>query len=235
MASFTVRSPMSSYPQTAVVVQPAAGGITRAILDFLGDIPRSAEPPSVSPRVRAEAIATAARRRAFIASASLALPPGPIGWLTVLPELVAIWKIQAKMVADIAGAFGQQSTLTREQMLYCLFRHTAAQAVRDLVVRAGERFIVRHATARALRTIAERIGIKLSQRASGSGLSRLLPLIGAAGVGAYAWLDTRQVARTAIGMFSHDVTFVEGASSTEIPARRVLPPDPAQAAREAGL
>lgn len=225
---------MNALPIHSVSAPPASG-IARTILDFLSDIPHSTEPPSVSPRIRAEMIAAHARRRAFIASASLSLPPGPLGWLTVLPELVAIWKIQAKMVADIAAAFGQQSTLTREQMLYCLFRHTAAQAVRDLVVRAGERFIVRHATAHALRTIAERIGVKLSQRALGSGISRLLPVVGAVGVGTYAWLDTRQVARTAIAMFSHEVTFVENARSTEIPARRVLPPDPAQAAREAGL
>jgi len=220
---------MNALTATAPISPPHASRIARTILDFLGDIPRSAEPPSVSPRVRAEAIARQARRRAFLTSASLSLPPGPLGWVTVLPELVAIWRIQAKMVADIAGAFGQKSTLTREQMLYCLFRHTAAQAVRDLVVRAGERFIVRQATGHALRRIAERIGVKLSQRALRNGLSRLLPAVGAAGVGAYAWLDTRQVAHTAIAMFSHEIAF-ESARSTEIPARRMD-----QLAREAGL
>lgn len=220
---------MNAITTTAPVSAPQASRIARVILDFLGDIPRSIEPPSVSPRMRAEIIAAHARRRAFLTSASLSLPPGPLGWLTVLPELVTIWRIQAKMVADIAGAFGQKSALTREQMLYCLFRHTAAQAVRDLVVRAGERFVVRHATAHALRTVAERIGVHLSQRALRNGLSRLLPAIGAAGVGAYAWLDTRQVARTAIAMFSHEIAF-ESARSTEVPARRMD-----QLAREAGL
>ncbi len=224
---------MNAATTTAIAVPSDTSGIARTILNFLGEIPRSTEPPSVSPRMRAEAIAAAARRRAFIASASLSLPPGPLGWVTVLPELVAIWKIQAKMVADIAAAYGQSSTITREQMLYCLFKHTAAQAVRDLVVRAGERFIVRHATAQALRAIAERIGVKLSQRALGVGLSRLLPLVGAAGVGTYAWFDTRQVARTAIAMFSHEVEFVEAASrSIEIPAKRIRLD---QLAREAGL
>jgi hypothetical protein len=225
---------MNAATTTVIAIPPDTTGIARTILNFLGEIPRSAEPPSVSPRVRGEAIAAAARRRAFVASASLSLPPGPIGWLTVLPELVAIWKIQARMVADIAAAYGQSSTITREQMLYCLFKHTAAQAVRDLVVRAGERFIVRHATAQALRAIAERIGVKLSQRALGAGLSRLLPLVGAAGVGTYAWFDTRQVARTANTMFSHEVEFIEEAvaRSIEIPARRMRLD---QLAREAGL
>jgi hypothetical protein len=224
---------MNAATTTAIAAPSDTSRIAHTILNFLGEIPRSVEPPSVSPRMRAEAIAAAARRRAFIASASLSLPPGPLGWMTVLPELVAIWKIQAKMVADIAAAYGQSSTITREQMLYCLFKHTAAQAVRDLVVRAGERFIVRHATAQALRAIAERIGVKLSQRALGTALSRMLPLVGAAGVGTYAWFDTRQVARTAIAMFSHEIDFVEAAArSIEIPAKRIRLD---QLAREAGL
>ncbi|HEX7369871.1 MAG TPA: EcsC family protein [Rhodanobacteraceae bacterium] len=207
--------------------------IAEQILDFLADIPSSKELPREHPRARVEAIALAARRKAFLASSSLALPPGPIGWLTVLPELVAIWRIQAQMVADIAAACGRHTTLTREQMLYCLFRHAASQAVRDLAVRAGQRWIVQAATTHTLRGVTRRIGVKLSERALGSSLARMLPVAGALGVGAYAWYDTRQVARTAIAMFSREVEFIPADRSTEIPAQRV--PDKAQTAREAGL
>ncbi|MBN8737735.1 MAG: hypothetical protein J0H27_15900 [Xanthomonadales bacterium] len=208
--------------------------IAQQILDFLSDIPASRERPSEHPRARCDAIALAARRKAFLASSSLALPPGPLGWLTVLPELVAIWKIQAQMVADIAAACGRHATLTREQMMYCLFRHAAAQAVRDLAVRAGQRWIVHAATTHAIRGIAERIGVRLSQRTLGSSLARMLPVAGALGVGAYAWYDTRQVAGTAIAMFTHDVEFIPGDRSIEVPAQRVQR-DRAQDAREAGL
>ncbi|HEX5353880.1 MAG TPA: hypothetical protein VFW60_07355 [Rhodanobacteraceae bacterium] len=208
--------------------------IAQQILDFLSDIPASREHPSERPQARAAAIALAARRKAFLTSSSLALPPGPLGWLTVLPELLAIWRIQAQMVADIAAASGQHTTLTREQMLYCLFRHAASQAVRDLVVRAGERWLVHAATTHAIRGIAERIGIRLSERALGSGIARMLPLAGALGVGAYAWYDTRQVARTAIAMFSKDIEFIPAHHSTEVPVRH-MQRDRAQDAREAGL
>lgn len=226
------RNPMTaSVP--AIPAQPAQR-IAQQILGFLSDIPPSGEPPCEHPRARAEAIALAARRKAFLASSSLALPPGPLGWLTVLPELVAIWKIQAQMVADIAAACGRHTALTREQMLYCLFRHAASQAVRDLAVRAGQRWIVHAATATAIRSMAERIGIKLSQRTLGSSLARMLPVAGALGVGAYAWYDTRQVAHTAIAMFTHAVEFIPAHRSTEVPAHRVER-DRAQDAREAGL
>ena len=216
------------------VASPSSQRIAQQILDFLSHIPGTRERPSERPRARAEAIALAARRKAFLASSSLALPPGPLGWLTVLPEIVAIWKIQAQMVADIAGACGQHAQITREQMLYCLFRHAASQAVRDLAVRAGQRWVVHAATAHAIHAIAQRIGVKLSERALGSSLARMLPVVGALGVGAYAWYDTRQVARTALAMFSHEVEIIPVGRSTEVPAQRGEH-DRAQAAREAGL
>ena len=110
-----------------------------------------------------------------------------------------------KGVADIAAAYGHTAELSREHMLYCLFRHTAAQALRDLVARAGERLLVRKTSARVLRTIAGKIGVRLTRRVLGEGLSRWLPVLGAVGVGGYAYFDTAQVARTAIEMFSRKV------------------------------
>lgn len=216
---------------TAATGEQPSQRIAQQILDFLSDIPPSREQPHEHPRARAEAVALAARRKAFVASSSLALPPGPLGWLTVLPELVAIWKIQAQMVADIAAVCGRHTTLTREQMLYCLFRHAAAQAVRDLAVRAGQRWVVHAATTQTLRSVVHRIGLKLSERTLGSSLARMLPVAGALGVGAYAWYDTRQVARTALAMFSHEVEIIPAHRSVQVPAQR----DRAQDARDAGL
>ena len=89
---------------------------------------------------------TAARKAAFLSS-SLALPPGPIGMLTVLPDLYLIWKMQRQMVADIFALHGRAAELTRAHMLYCLFRHMASQVARDVVVRAGQRVIVQQLSA----------------------------------------------------------------------------------------
>lgn len=180
----------------------ASSRVADAIIDMLGRLPRTSEIAGNTPDARARAIAHAAARKAGMLAATLALPPGPLGWLTVLPELYAIWKIQAQMVADIGGAYGHRRQLTREQMMFCLFRHTAAQALRDIAVQAGERWLVQTASLTALRSAARRVGIKLSQRGIGSGMARWLPLVGAAGVGAYAWYDTREVGRTAIKLFA---------------------------------
>lgn len=188
--------------QVPAVRAPAEPGrLTAAILDFASQIPASQVHRGIHPEAKARELANQAARKAGITAGSLALPPGPLGWLTVLPELVAIWRIQAQMVSDIAAAYGQHASLGREQMLWCLFRHTAAQAFRDLVVRMGDRLLFRQLSATVAERVARRIGVSLSQRAVGAGISRWLPVIGAAGVGAYAWYDTRSVARTAIELF----------------------------------
>ena len=36
-------------------------------------------------------------------SSGLSLPPGPLGWLTLLPELRSLWQLQTQLVADIAA------------------------------------------------------------------------------------------------------------------------------------
>lgn len=172
-----------------------------AILNFIGHIPHTSEPLSEHPDIRARSIASTAALKAAATAGALALPPGPLGWVTILPELIAIWKIQAQMVADIAGTYGKQAFLTREQMLYCLFRHAAAQAVRDLVVRVGERFLVRRVSLRVFQNIAKKIGVRITQRVIGKSISRWIPLFGALGVAGYAYYDTGQVAQTTIELF----------------------------------
>jgi len=178
-----------------------ADRLTRAVIDLASEVPDTGEHKSRGPHPRARAIASSAANRAALAAGTLALPPGPIGWLTIVPELAAIWRIQRQMVADIAGAYGVSAELTPSRMLYCLFRHAAAQAVRDVAVQVGARLLIQDVPLRAVEKVAAKIGVSVSKRLLGRGIARWLPVIGALGVGAYAYYDTGQVARTAIDLF----------------------------------
>jgi len=191
-----------------------ADRVTRAILDLAGEVPDTAEHKSRGPEQRARAIASAAANKAALAAGTLALPPGPVGWLTIVPELIAIWRIQRQMVADIAGAYGVSGELTRSQMIYCLFRHAAAQAVRDVAVQVGARLLIQDLPLRTLERIAAKIGISVSKRLVGRGIARWLPIIGALGVGAYAYYDTGQVARTAMTLFGAEAVSAAASRST---------------------
>lgn len=185
--------------------EDAIAKIAAAILKFIGDVPNTDERKNKNPAEAARKRATTAAAQAAAAAGTLALPPGPLGWVTILPEMVAVWKIQAQMVADIAAFYGKKGVLSQEQMLYCLFKHSASQAVRDLVVRVGERLIIKRASLRVMQAIAQRVGVKVTQRALAKGVSRWLPVVGALGVAAYAYYDTAQVAKIAIELFEKDV------------------------------
>jgi hypothetical protein len=181
--------------------------VQTALMNALSRIPQSHEQHGAAPVTRARAIAKAAAIKTATVSGSLSLPPGPIGWLTVIPDLTMVWKIQSQMVADIAGAFGKESYLGQEQMIYCLFRHAAAHTVRGLIVRAGERVLIEKAPARAAAVVLRKIGAPVARRIAGRGMARWLPVVGAAGVAGYAYFDTLRVAATTIELFRSE--FVE--------------------------
>ncbi len=171
--------------------------VTGTIERIISGVPMPRTHAVADPAREAEAIAKRAAKHAALLSGSLALPPGPLGMLTVLPDLYLIWKTQRQMVADIFGLYGRSAELTRVHMLYCLFRHAASQVLRDVVVRTGQRVIVQQVASGALKGIVQKVGVTLTKRVAGTAASRWVPLAGAAAVGAYAYWDTLQVARTA--------------------------------------
>jgi hypothetical protein len=177
----------------------------RILFKVIHEIPASTEKETSEAMIRSRKLISEASFKAAAISGALALPSGPFGWLTILPDLAAIWRLQAQMVADIGGAFGKKGKLTEESMIYCLFRHAAAQVVRDLVTRMGERVVVQRGSLRVAEDVLQRIGIKLVHRVARGGLWRLLPAIGALAVAAYAYYDTDQVGQTAIEFFSKDI------------------------------
>lgn len=179
--------------------------LAKAILDVVAAVPKTTEEPAPSPRERARAIQTAASLKAAAVSGTLALPSGPLGFAVILPDLISVWRIQAKMVADIAGAYGQTAHLSQEHMIYCLFRHAAAQVVRDLAARVGRRVVIRRATINALNSMAKQLGLKVSKQVIAKSAARWLPVVGSLGVAGYAYYDTAQVAATATQLFDVEV------------------------------
>lgn len=175
----------------------AHGPIIATLERVLADIPAPATTEAELPEHAARAIARRAAKRAAVLSGSLALPPGPLGLMTVLPDLYLIWQTQRQMVSDIFGVYGRSAELTRTHMLYCLFRHAASHIVRDAAVRGTQRLVIQQLSGSALRNALGTIGVSVSRRVAGNATGRWIPLAGAAAVGVYAYWDTSQVANTA--------------------------------------
>jgi uncharacterized protein (DUF697 family) len=139
---------------------PDANKVTEALLGLLTRIPSSQETPQSLPEERAREVAKAAAMRAAAISGALALPPGPLGLATVLPDLLAIWRLQQGMVADIAAVYGKSASLRREAMVYCLFKHGGAALVRDLVSRVGERIVIKQTTVIFIQKVLQKVGVQ---------------------------------------------------------------------------
>ena len=82
-----------------------------------------------------------------------AMAPGPLGLLTVLPDIVAMWRIQSQLVSDVAAVYGKTGSLSKEHLLWCLFKHSAAQTFRDVAYRVAERFLIQPLTMHALQKL----------------------------------------------------------------------------------
>ena len=190
-----------------------------------GGVPKTNEPgKSKRPYERSKEITQKACAKAAAVSGGLALPVGPLGMLTVLPDLVIVWRIQSQMVVDIAAAFGHKKPLTEEDLMTCLFRHVAGTAVREyersIPIEHEEKSgksvldLLDRFTRSGSRDVAVRVGKQIGQvvleRVAKRTASRIVPLAGAAIVSAYAAMDTKEVARTAVELFSGE----------KLPARR---------------
>lgn len=216
---------MTTPPSTRRFARRPAENPARSeiLLDIAGHVPPSRERASADPALRARKIAAHAALATSATAGVLALPPGPLGWVTIAPELYATWRMQRQMVSDIASACGRRDSLGREQMLYCLFGHTAAGAFRDIVIRVGERYLVRRAPLSTLYAIANKIVLRIAQRSASRVVTRWIPALGAAAVAGYVYLDTAKVADTAIALFENEVLVgdVDATGATVVPAGRV--------------
>jgi len=171
------------------------------IFELITNIPDSLHASTNDPDSRVRMLSQQAAFKAAAVSATLSIPAGFTGVLTAIPDIAAIWRIQAQLVSDIAATYGKFALLSREAMVWCLFRHSAAQLLRDIAVRTGSRIVVQKISATALRKIIEKVGLKISSTFISKSLLRAIPAIGAIGNGAYAYYDTSEVGKTAAAYF----------------------------------
>lgn len=201
--------------------------MTDAVVDALNRlvtvVPLSHELPAEDAEGRSQVIARRAAFRAAAISGSLALPPGPLGMITLLPDLVQVWRVQQQMVSDLAAVRGHAPP-GREEMVYCLFRHGAALLMRDLVVRGGGRLLVRRTSLQTMQRLLSRIGVKVTQSVLNRSIARYVPIAGAVGIGAYAYYDTWKVAKTAISLYALDAA-LHSSALDEIETAEVLGED----------
>ena len=202
----------------------SAAAITAKLLELFGSIPVSRELHSPTPDERATAIIKSACIKAAATSATLTLPAGPLGLLTIIPELAVIWQIQRQMVSDIASVYGKTSSLTNESMAYCLFKQGLSVTLSALVVKVGQKYLVRHASTQFMQKILQKVGISMTEKLLSRSITRFLPGVGAALMGTVSYRDTLRVGRSARDFFSSDIIFLEGVANAPEPQHSLPKP-----------
>lgn len=191
------------------------GLVSQALHALVSQIPVTAEPAHDDPTRRASELAKNAAMKAAAVSGSFSLPFGPMGLATVIPDLLAVWRIQQQLVADIAATYGKSAVLTKETMVFCLFKHGGTALLQRFFTRSGDDVVVQRIANRTLQQLLEKIAIRVTQRLAAKSVSRWLPILGALGAGAYAYYDTTHVATNAIELFSKGVRLDEIPASAE--------------------
>lgn len=168
---------------------------------LIDDIQPSIDKGATNALMRARELISGASFRAADISRMLALEPASTTSPALLADLAAIWRVQAQLVGDVGRVFGQSGKLAEESIVSCLFRHAAAQFAREVATALGERLLVPRCSQRPRQNTGSEIVPRVARQKS----SRLLPIIGAVAVAAYAYYDTGRIGQEAIEFFTKEI------------------------------
>lgn len=138
-------------------------------------------------------------------SATCSLPPGPLGILSILPELLFVYRIQGHLILDIAALYGKEVQVTKELLLYCLFKHGGAHVFRKIIEESSLKILIRPTTVRVFQTMLEKLGLMISKSILRKQFARWIPIGGAVVTGTFAYYDTKRVGKTAMDLFSKEI------------------------------
>lgn len=167
----------------------------------VGEPPTATLAPGTSKEAIPGLIKKASAQTASI-SATLALPGGFTGLLTMAPEIYSIWRIQAQLIANIAYIHGKASLVTREQMLWCMFRQVGYGVVKEFVFQRGSVFVVKKMQDATFQQALQKLGLAMLSKQSVRFAGKIIPLLGSVSAGTLSYYDTKRTAVRAMKLYS---------------------------------
>ena len=146
-----------------------------------------------------------AANKAFWISTTLSAAWGPVGLATILPEIVAVMKIQMNLVYKI-GRYHRKLYALRHPMILLIFANALGLTIGPPIIRnIGTRLAIKSLSLPVIRRIAGSIGmdiaVKISQRAAG----RWIPVLLAPVFGLFSRRLTEKIGREADRIFGADL------------------------------
>jgi hypothetical protein len=170
---------------------------------------------------------TAAKKAAAI-SAGANLPPGPFSLLTVIPELVAVSKVQIDLIYRIAKYYKKQRFVNKTIVLLIMANAFGLTLGRAFVRTAGKRVIIKVLGSRVLMQFAKRVGIQISTRVIAKLPVRIIPGLAAVVFACLSYSMTKKIGEKADELLSQDINLEDAAQCSkghEVPPEAKFCPD----------
>jgi uncharacterized protein (DUF697 family) len=146
-----------------------------------------------------------ASRAAFLISTGAGIPSGPVGLATIVPEIVAITRLQINLILRVAKFYQQEAKVNKTIILTVLGVAMGVVLKHALINKVGARIIVKSLSAEGAKRITREIGEKFAVGLLKRGIGRWIPLMLAPIFGYLSLSMTRKVGREAESLFSHEL------------------------------
>jgi uncharacterized protein (DUF697 family) len=146
-----------------------------------------------------------ASRAAFLISTGAGIPSGPVGLATIVPEIVAITRLQINLILRVAKFYQQEAKVNKTIILTVLGVAMGVVLKHALINKVGARIIVKSLSAEGAKRITREIGEKFAVGLLKRGIGRWVPLMLAPIFGYLSLSMTRKVGREAESLFSHEL------------------------------
>ena len=170
------------------------------IVDTLGSDREKIEVDGDPPKMTRKAA-----RSAFFISTGASIPGGAVGVATLVPELVALTKLQINLILKVAKFYQQETKVNKTIILAILGGALGVVLKHAFVNKVGTRIIVKSLSAEGTKRITRQIGEKIAVTFLKKGAGRLVPILLAPVFGYFSLSMTRKVGRQAESLFSHEL------------------------------
>ncbi len=144
---------------------------------------------------------------AFIAN----LVPGPIGYAVIIPEILAVTKIQLNLIDAIARHYGKSAENYNTAVVYifanALGLKLGKKYLKKTATKLGTKLVVRIVRNETLKKLAQKIGLRLSARIA-AGLVKIgVPFLLAPVFTIVTYKLTKKIGKEADSFFSNEITY----------------------------
>ena len=161
-------------------------------------------PDKIPNRENIKQIISSTGNQNAVVSAAAGVLPTPLGIAAAVPEINSIIRNQIGMVFDIGIAYGKTEFMTRE-LLASVFASSMGSSTIGLLSVEGRKVFVKRASLRVFQKIIAMIAGKITQKLLKSMISKMLPVVGAAAMGAWSKYSTHLIGKMAINILSKEI------------------------------